>query len=85
MAGDNSTLGEKTSARLSRRLDNHLTRRAAPDGGEVFSGGLASRALRAVGARAMTVDRSIIVDNESSFSRGFSNLICRCTSHGKHY
>ena len=48
--------------RLSRRLDNHLTRRDMSDGGEVFSGPLASRALRAVGARAMTVSRAIVVD-----------------------
>jgi hypothetical protein len=32
------------------------------DGGEVFTGQVASRALSALGARAMTVDRSIIVD-----------------------
>ncbi len=69
MAGDHSPPGGETIARLSRRLDNHLTRRAAPDGGEVFSGGLASRALRAVGARAMTIDRSIIVDNDFNLGR----------------
>ena len=69
MAGDKSSPGVETGERLSRRLDNHLTRRAAPDGGEVFSGGLASRALRAVGARAMTLDQSIIVDNEFNLSR----------------
>ena len=69
MAGDKSSPGVETSKRLSRRLDNHLTRRAAPDGGEVFSGGLATRALRAVGARAMTLDQSIIVDNEFNLSR----------------
>ena len=69
MAADRSPPGGDTSARLSRRLDNHLTRRAAPDGGAVFSGGLASRALRAVGARAMTVDRSIIVDNDFNMGR----------------
>jgi hypothetical protein len=69
MAGDRSSPGSDTSERLSRRLDNHLTRRAAPDGGEVFSGGLATRALSAVGARAMTLDQSIIVDNEFNLSR----------------
>lgn len=30
-------------------------------GGEVFTGGLATRALSAIGARAMTVDNSIVV------------------------
>lgn len=49
--------------RLASRLDrSKLQRRAMADGGEVFTGAVASRALSALGARAMTVDRSIIVD-----------------------
>lgn len=56
-------------ARTDSRLDNHLTRRGMDDGGEVFSGRLASRALRAVGARAMTVSRSIIVDTTFDTSK----------------
>ena len=39
------------------------------DGGEVFSGRLASRALRSVGARPMTVSRSIIVDTTFDTSK----------------
>ncbi len=55
--------GSSTVSRLTSRLDrSKLQRRAMADGGEVFTGGLASRALSALGARAMTVDRSIIVD-----------------------
>jgi hypothetical protein len=56
-------------ARTDSRLDNHLTRRGMDDGGEVFSGRLASRALRSVGARAMTVSRSIIVDTTFDTSK----------------
>lgn len=49
--------------RIAGRLDrSRLQRRAMADGGEVYSGKVASRALQALGARAMTVDRSIIVD-----------------------
>lgn len=54
--------GERTAAKLSERLDRRqLSRQAMPGGGSVYKGPLATRALRAVGARAMTVDRSIIV------------------------
>jgi hypothetical protein len=60
MAGDRDS--SDVESRASSRLDNHLTRRAMADGGEVFGGRLASRALRAVGARAMTIDRAIVVD-----------------------
>ena len=35
-----------------------------PGGGSVYRGEVASRALKAVGARAMTVDRSIIVSED---------------------
>lgn len=35
-----------------------------PGGGEVFTGDLASRSLKSLGARAMTVDRSIIVSED---------------------
>jgi hypothetical protein len=41
-----------------------LQRKAMPGGGEVFTGEVASRALKEMGARAMTVDRSIIVSEE---------------------
>ena len=47
----------------SRAAKDHLQRKSMPGGGEVFSGGLASRALKTLGARAMTVDNSIIVSD----------------------
>ncbi|MCA9571303.1 MAG: DUF4157 domain-containing protein, partial [Myxococcales bacterium] len=39
-----------------------LSRKTMADGGEVFQGALASRALKAVGARAMTMDGNIFVN-----------------------
>ncbi len=69
MARDRNAPGEETSNRIAGRLDNQLSRRAVESGGEVFSGRLASRALRAVGARAMTVNRAIVVDNEFNINR----------------
>jgi hypothetical protein len=39
-------------------------RRTMSDGGEVYSGPLARRALRALGARAMTMDHTILVDDD---------------------
>ena len=44
------------------RADPGLRRRRMPDGGEVVSGPVASRALDAIGARAMTMDNTIFVD-----------------------
>jgi len=56
--------------RVTSRLDrSELGRAATPDGGEAYKGGLASRALKAVGARAMTVDRSIIVSDDFDANR----------------
>ena len=54
--------GSSTADRLTSRLGGagSLQRRHVP-GGEVYSGDLGTRALGALGARAMTVDRSIIV------------------------
>ncbi len=48
----------------SRAAKDGLQRRSMSGGGEVFSGDLASRALKSLGARAMTVDRSIIVSDD---------------------
>lgn len=58
--------GSPTADRLaSRSVDRKsLKRKAMPGGGEVFSGDVASRALKSLGARAMTVDRSIIVSED---------------------
>lgn len=51
--------------RIEDRLDRTELRRVAmPDGGEVYRGELASRALESLGARAFTVDRTIIVGDD---------------------
>ncbi len=51
--------------RISSRLDtNDLTRRTLPGGGVVYQGPAATRALETVGARAMTLDRQIIVSED---------------------
>lgn len=59
--------GEGLADRLMSRSADGLAgaglhRRKMADGGEVVSGGLARKALRAVGARAMTLDHTILVD-----------------------
>lgn len=61
MANNNGP-GDAISRRLLRRAESSLHRRAMPDGGEVVTGTIARQALRAVGARAMTVDHTIFVD-----------------------
>lgn len=51
---------------LSQRLSGRsagLSRKSMPDGGEVYSGALAGKALKAVGARAMTMDGNIFVND----------------------
>ena len=54
-----------TADRLASRASRgELQRSAMPGGGEVFGGDLASRALKTLGARAMTVDKSIIVADD---------------------
>jgi hypothetical protein len=51
--------------RIEDRLDRSELRRVAmPDGGEVYRGAVATKALDALGARAFTVDRTIIVGDE---------------------
>lgn len=65
--------GSSTADKLARRAvgrgrSDDLQRTGVP-GGEVFSGDLASRALKALGARAMTVDRSIIVGDDFNAAR----------------
>jgi hypothetical protein len=48
----------------SEDRSNDLNRRQMVDGGEIVSGSLANEALDAVGARAMTVDRTIFVRDD---------------------
>lgn len=66
---DHRTPGNSTVERLARRADMGLQKKDAPDGGEVYSGELARKALRAVGARAMTLDHNIIVDDGFDFDK----------------
>lgn len=57
--------GSATADRLaSRAAGKGLQRKSMPGGGEVFTGDVASRALKSLGARALTVDRSIIVSED---------------------
>jgi hypothetical protein len=65
MARDASAPGSATVNRLADRLDRtQLQRESMPGGGAIYRGPLASRALKAVGARAMTLDRQIIVSED---------------------
>lgn len=61
---DRQAPGEKTSRRISARMEAGLQRKETPGGGEVYTGSLARQALRAMDARAMTLDHSIIVDED---------------------
>jgi hypothetical protein len=54
---------DSLSARLASRSNAGLSRRGMGDGGEVFSGPTASKALQSMGARAMTMDNTIFVDD----------------------
>lgn len=56
--------GSSISRRLMQRAEGSLSRRSMGDGGEVVSGPMASRALKAIGARAMTMDHTIFVDED---------------------
>ena len=76
MPGERKTPGDNLTSRLfSRSEQQALQRRTMPGGGEVFSGALASRALDALGARAMTVDKSIIVSQDFDPSKPESQAL----------
>jgi hypothetical protein len=62
MAKDRTYPGEKTTSRLADR--SQLKRINVPGGGEAFQGPTATRALKALGARAMTLDQSIVVGED---------------------
>lgn len=65
MPSDDERPGSKTVRRLTDRLDrSQLRRQAVPGGGAVYRGPVASRALEALGARAMTVDQQIVVSDD---------------------
>lgn len=65
---DHRTPGARTSLRAAARMDG-LQRKGMEDGGEVYTGPLARAALRAVGARAMTLDNTIFVDESFDSSK----------------
>ena len=54
---------------FSRAESGGIYRRSAPEGGEVFVGPTVQRALKAIGARAMTMDDSIFVAEDFDASR----------------
>lgn len=53
--------GDSVVSRLAQRNQGGLYRRQLPGGGEVYTGPTATRALRSIGARAFTMDKSIFV------------------------
>lgn len=55
--------------RLAARADGGNLRRKSVGDGEVFTGGLATRALKALGARAMTVDNAIVMPESFDASK----------------
>jgi hypothetical protein len=70
MSSDHSPPGAGITSRLASRMERgDLSRTSVAGGGEVYSGRVATRALRALGARAMTLDRSIIVDEDFDMSK----------------
>jgi len=56
-----SSLGNSVVSRLAQRNQGGLYRRQLPGGGEVYTGPTATRALRSLGARAFTMDKTIFV------------------------
>jgi len=61
MASRDDDSGSLTN-RLMSRADPGLRKSSVQGGGDVYSGPTASRALKALGARAMTMDDTIFVD-----------------------
>jgi hypothetical protein len=65
MADEQNNSSADMISRVTERLDtSRLSRQSMKDGGEVFRGELATRALKSVGARAMTIDETIIVGDD---------------------
>jgi len=76
MAAAKKTPGESVASRLVARSSRApLQRRTMPGGGEVWGGPLATRALKALGARAMTVDDSIVVGEDFNPSSAESQAL----------
>jgi hypothetical protein len=68
MAVNRKVAGSRTVDRLTAREDRYntgdLREESVAGGGKVIRGELASRALEVLGARAMTLDRSVIVSDD---------------------
>ncbi len=76
MPEDRKLPGEKLSGRLAARSERPAISRATmPGGGEYFQGPLASRTLKTLGARAMTVDSSIVVGEDFDPGRAESQAL----------
>ena len=70
--------------RLSERLHSRsvgLSRRQMPGGGEAFSGPLANKALKTLGARAMTMDHNVFVQSGFDPSKGDDLALWAHESH----
>lgn len=77
-----STPGDSVLSRLAKRDKANLSRRQMPEGGEVYSGPAASRALRALGARAFTMDGSIFVAEDFDPSKAEDQALY---AHERHH
>jgi len=68
MAGNRKAAGSRTVNRLTAREERYnttdLREESVAGGGKVIRGDLASRALEVLGARAMTLDRSVVVADD---------------------
>lgn len=61
--------GDSLTDRIMARSGPGLYRRTMPDGGEVVTGPTAQRALRALRARAFTMDHTIFVDDNFDITK----------------
>ena len=68
MAINRKAVGSRTVERLTEREDRYSTadlrEESVAGGGKVIRGNLATRALEVLGARAMTLDRSVVVADD---------------------
>ena len=80
--GKKSTPGDSAIQRLARLNEGGVRRRTMVDGGKVFSGPTATRALRALGARAMTLDEDIFVAEDFDESRAEDQALY---AHERHH
>lgn len=68
--------------RLFSRAESNLTRKSTPDGGSVYTGALVKRTLRAIGARAMTMDNTIFVSDDFNLSKAEDQALY---AHERHH